>query len=65
VKPTLFSRSECTPLTIFLIVGAGFSGAVVAERLARVSGKRCLVIDRRNHIAGNAFGRYGRHSEDV
>jgi len=42
----------------FLIVGAGFSGAVIAERLARVSGKRSLVIDRRNHIAGNAFDRY-------
>jgi UDP-galactopyranose mutase len=39
----------------FLIAGAGFSGAVIAERLARVAGKRCLVIDRRNHIAGNAF----------
>jgi UDP-galactopyranose mutase len=42
----------------FLIVGAGFSGAVIAERLARVAGKRCLVIDRRSHIAGNAFDRY-------
>ena len=42
----------------FLIVGAGFSGAVIAERLARVSGKRSLVIDRRNHIAGNAFDCY-------
>jgi len=42
----------------FLIVGAGFSGAVIAERLARVSGKRSLVVDRRNHIAGNAFDRY-------
>jgi UDP-galactopyranose mutase len=42
----------------FLVVGAGFSGAVIAERLARVSGKRSLVIDRRTHIAGNAFDRY-------
>jgi UDP-galactopyranose mutase len=42
----------------FLIVGAGFSGAVIAERLARVCGKRSLVIDRRNHIAGNAFDCY-------
>jgi len=42
----------------FLIVGAGFSGAVIAERLARVSGKRSFVVDRRNHIAGNAFDRY-------
>ena len=42
----------------FLVVGAGFSGAVIAERLARVSGKRSLVVDRRTHIAGNAFDRY-------
>ena len=39
---------------VFLIVGAGFSGAVIAERLARVSGKRSIVVDRRTHIAGNA-----------
>jgi UDP-galactopyranose mutase len=38
-----------------LIVGAGFSGAVLAERFARVLGKRSLVIDRRSHIAGNAY----------
>jgi cation diffusion facilitator CzcD-associated flavoprotein CzcO len=38
-----------------LIVGAGFSGAVLAERFARVLGKRSLVIDRQAHIAGNAY----------
>jgi UDP-galactopyranose mutase len=37
-----------------LVVGAGFSGAVVAERLAR-RGLRVLVIDRRSHIGGNAY----------
>ncbi|SAL09458.1 UDP-galactopyranose mutase [Caballeronia arvi] len=40
----------------FLIVGAGFAGAVCAERLA-ASGKRVLVVDKRNHIGGNAFDR--------
>jgi len=40
-----------------LIVGAGFSGSVVAERLAS-SGKRVLLIDQRDHIAGNAFDEY-------
>lgn len=55
----------------FLVVGAGFAGAVVAERLARVFDKRVLVIDKRPHIAGNAFDerdaagilvhRYGPH----
>lgn len=39
----------------YLIVGAGFSGAVLAERLASQRGARCLVIDRRRHIAGNAY----------
>lgn len=38
----------------FLIVGAGLFGAVFAER-ARCLGKRVLVIDRRNHIAGNVY----------
>jgi UDP-galactopyranose mutase len=42
----------------FLIVGAGFAGSVIAERLARVAGKKVLVIDRRNHIGGNAYDHY-------
>jgi UDP-galactopyranose mutase len=39
----------------YLIVGAGFGGAVLAERLASQCGATCLVIDKRDHIAGNAF----------
>ena len=42
----------------YLIVGAGFAGSVLAERLARVSHKKVLVVDRRNHIAGNAYDCY-------
>jgi UDP-galactopyranose mutase len=42
----------------YLIVGAGFAGSVLAERLARGSGKKVLIIDRRNHIAGNAYDHY-------
>ena len=38
-----------------LVVGAGFAGSVIAERLAAGSGKRVLLIDRRPHVAGNAF----------
>jgi UDP-galactopyranose mutase len=38
----------------YLIVGAGFSGAVLAERLAGQLGKTCLVVERRPHIGGNA-----------
>jgi UDP-galactopyranose mutase len=39
----------------YLIVGAGYAGAVMAERLAADAGKSVLVMDRRPHIAGNAF----------
>jgi UDP-galactopyranose mutase len=39
----------------YLVVGAGFAGSVMAERLAADGGKRVLVIDRRDHIGGNAF----------
>lgn len=38
-----------------LVVGAGFSGAVLAERIASVIGRRVLVVDQRPHIAGNAY----------
>jgi UDP-galactopyranose mutase len=41
-----------------LVVGAGFAGAVLAERLAAGSGKRVLVCDRRPHLGGNAHDRY-------
>jgi UDP-galactopyranose mutase len=54
-----------------MVVGAGFAGAVMAERLAADGGKRVLVVDRRSHIAGNAYDhhdaagilvhRYGPH----
>jgi UDP-galactopyranose mutase len=39
----------------YLIVGAGFSGAVVAEQLCRVKGNKILVIDERPQIGGNCF----------
>ena len=41
----------------YLIVGAGFSGSVLAERLANI-GKKILLIDKRNHIGGNAYDYY-------
>lgn len=40
-----------------MVVGAGFAGAVMAERLA-VEGKRVLVVDRRPHVGGNAFDKF-------
>jgi UDP-galactopyranose mutase len=54
-----------------VVVGAGFAGSVIAERLATQLGKQVLVLDRRPHIAGNAYDelddagilihRYGPH----
>lgn len=43
------------PAYDYLIVGAGFAGSVLAERLAAGLGKRVLVVDRRDHIGGNAY----------
>jgi UDP-galactopyranose mutase len=37
----------------YLVVGAGFSGAVLARELAEKTDKRVLVVDERRHIAGN------------
>jgi len=40
----------------FLIIGAGFSGLVAAERLSN-AGFRCVVVDKRSHLGGNAHDR--------
>jgi UDP-galactopyranose mutase len=42
----------------YLIVGAGFAGSVLAERLASVAGRKVLVVDKRPHIGGNAYDHY-------
>jgi UDP-galactopyranose mutase len=42
----------------YLIVGAGFAGSVLAERLASQSGKKVLIVDVRPHIGGNAYDHY-------
>jgi len=41
-----------------LIVGAGFAGSVLAERLAAGSDKKVLICDKRSHIGGNAYDHY-------
>jgi UDP-galactopyranose mutase len=46
--------------TDVLVVGAGFAGSVIAERCA-TAGMSVLVIDKRDHIAGNAFDERDRH----
>jgi UDP-galactopyranose mutase len=42
----------------YLIVGAGFAGAVLAERLATQAGKKVLIVDKRPHIGGNTYDYY-------
>jgi len=42
----------------FLIVGAGFAGSVLAERLANKANRKILIIDKRDHIGGNAYDYY-------
>ena len=42
----------------YVIVGAGFAGSVLAERLARGSNKKVLICDKRNHVGGNAYDHY-------
>ncbi len=42
----------------YLIVGAGFAGSVLAERLATVRGQRVLLVDKRPHVGGNAYDHY-------
>ena len=45
----------------WIVVGAGFTGATVAERIAAELDQRVLVIDRRGHVGGNAFDYAGDH----
>jgi UDP-galactopyranose mutase len=42
----------------YLIVGAGFAGSVLAERLASQMGRKVLICDRRPHVGGNAYDHY-------
>ncbi len=69
--PAYVGRTDGPAVFDYLIVGAGFAGSVLAERLAAGLGKRVLLIDRRPHIGGNAYDhhddagvlihRYGPH----
>ncbi len=48
-------RLEKTERFDYLVVGAGFAGAVLAERLAHGMGKKVLIIDKRDHVGGNTY----------
>ena len=45
----------------FMIVGGGFAGCVLGERLASQLGMRVLIIDRRSHVGGNAHDHLNEH----
>jgi UDP-galactopyranose mutase len=45
----------------FVIVGAGYSGCVLAERITANSDKKVLIIEQRNHIGGNAYDYYDEY----
>jgi len=45
----------------YLIVGAGFAGSVMAERIASQLNKKVLVVEKRNHIAGNAYDEFDEY----
>lgn len=44
----------------YLIVGAGFAGSVLAERLASRADKKVLLVEKRDHIGGNAYDYYNK-----
>ena len=45
---------------LYLIIGAGFAGCTVAERLAK-AGKSVLVMEKRDHIGGNAYDEFDQY----
>lgn len=44
----------------FIIIGSGFSGSVIAERIANVLNEKVLLIEQRNHIGGNCYDSYDK-----
>ena len=45
----------------WLIVGAGFTGCTLAERIASQLGQKVIIVERRDHIGGNAYDLYNEH----
>ena len=45
----------------YLIVGAGFAGSVAAERIASQLDKKVMIVEKRNHIGGNAFDEFDEY----
>ena len=70
--PSVSAPHLARPRADWLVVGAGLTGATLAERIATQRGERVLVVDARDHIGGNVFDgpdahgvvvhRYGPHA---
>lgn len=45
----------------YLVIGAGFSGLVLAERLSNECGASCIIVEKRDHIGGNAQDEHDDH----
>ena len=60
MPPTLVRRPRSQHFDK-IVVGAGFAGSVLAERFAAQLGKRVLLIDKRDHIGGNAYDFHNEH----
>jgi UDP-galactopyranose mutase len=39
----------------YVVIGAGFAGSIIAERIANILNKKVLIIEKRNHIGGNCY----------
>ena len=48
--------------TDFLIIGCGFYGAVLAERIAEILKKKVIIIDKRDHIGGNCYSEFDKRT---
>src|SRR5438045_1744897 len=55
---TAWLRFRQQPMYNWVVVGAGFAGTVLAERIASQRDERVLVIDRRPHVGGNAYDKH-------
>ena len=45
----------------YLIIGAGYAGSILAERISSQLNKKCLIVEKRSHIAGNAYDYYDNY----
>ena len=45
----------------YIIVGSGFAGSILAERIASQQNKKILIVEKRDHIAGNMYDYKDEH----